>query len=68
MTWKQLTEKITESGISQLSTLMIETPEDIHCCGYGLCTCTLIKNPMMMMELSRKNHGIELLIFCGNPD
>ena len=20
-----------------------------HCCGYGPCTCTLIKNPMMMM-------------------
>ena len=22
-----------------------------HCCGYGPCTCTLIKNPMMMMKL-----------------
>ena len=21
-----------------------------HCCGYCPCTCTLIKNPMMMMD------------------
>ena len=29
MTWKQLTERITDSGSSQLSTLMIETPGDL---------------------------------------
>ena len=29
MTWKQLTERIAESGSSQLSTLMIETPGDL---------------------------------------
>ena len=29
MTWKQLTEGIAESGISQLSTLMIDTPGDL---------------------------------------
>ena len=23
-----------------------------HCCGYGPCTCTLIKKPMMMMMIS----------------
>ena len=29
MTWKQLTERIADSGSSQLSTLMIETPGDL---------------------------------------
>ena len=58
---------IADSGSSLLSTLMIETPGDLvwdlpcmqqasclkraHCCGYGPCTCMLIKNPMMMMML-----------------
>ena len=47
---------IAESGSSQLSTLMIETPGDLasswkgaHCCGYGPYTCTLIKNLMMTL-------------------
>ena len=55
------------SGSSQLSTLMMETPGDLvwdlpcmqqasclegaHFCGYGPCTCKLIKNLMMMMIL-----------------
>ena len=29
MTWKQLTERDAESGSSQLSTLMIDIPEDL---------------------------------------
>ena len=54
---------IAESGSSQLSTLMIETPGDLvwdlpcvqqaSCLEggpYGPYTCTLIKNPMMVTE------------------
>ena len=29
MTWKQLTERVAESGSPQLSTFMIETPGDV---------------------------------------
>ena len=29
MTWKQLTERVTESGSSRLSTLMIDVPGDL---------------------------------------
>ena len=62
MTWKQLTERDRREW--KLLTLMIETTGDLveichacskpvawkgaYCCGYGPCTNTLIKNPMMM--------------------
>ena len=65
MTWKQLTERDCESGSSWLSTLMVEICGDLceichacskpaiwkraHWCGCCPCTCTLIKNLIMMM-------------------
>ena len=57
MTWKQLTQRIAESGSSRLSTLMIEichacnkpaTWKGVYWCGCCPCTCMLIKNPMMI--------------------
>ena len=60
---------IAESGSSRLSTLMIDVPEDLvwfchvcskpaiwkgaHWCGCCPCTCTLIKNPIMIYDMQK---------------
>ena len=63
MIWKQLAERDCREWNSQLSTLMIEICGDLVCygcskpaiwkgahwCGCCPCTCTLIKNMIMMM-------------------
>ena len=63
MTWKQLTERDhREWKLSAIDPHDRDIWCEIchacskpvawkgaHCCGYGPCTCTLIKNPMMMM-------------------
>ena len=60
MTWKQLTERDRrEWKLSAIDPHDRDLPcmqqasclEGAHCCGYGPYTCTLIKNPMMMMLL-----------------
>ena len=65
MTWKQLTERghrewklsaidphDTWSEICQACSKPVAW-KGAHCCGYGPCTCTLIKNPMMMMMMNK---------------
>ena len=60
---------IVDNGSSQLSSLMIDPPGDLvwdlpcvqqasyleegHWCGCCSCTCTLIKNPVMMMLMNK---------------
>ena len=62
MTWKQLTERDRrewklsaidphdrDTWRSGVRSAMPVAWKGVHCCGYGPCTCRLIKNPMMMM-------------------
>ena len=67
MTWKQLTERdcrewklsaidpqdrdTWRSGVRSAMHAASVTWKGAHCCGYCPCTCTLIKNPMMMMMI-----------------
>ena len=66
MTWKQLTERdrrewkfsamdphdrdTWRSGVSHVCSKPVAW-KGAHCCGYGPCTCMLLKNLMMMMMI-----------------
>ena len=65
MTWKQLTERDRrerklsaidphdrDTWRSGVRSAMPVALKGAHCCGYGPYTCTLIKNPMMMMMIT----------------